>query len=87
MHSVNRRCKYYCDVEDAEGTPSFTIRVDDEGHKEQLVFRGKSPRGIYCKGRKSTASCRTLMSLANRAKRVKTVLRKLSCFENRFSEL
>lgn len=42
---MNRRCKYYCDVEDAEGTPSFTIRVDDEGHKEQLVFRGKSPRG------------------------------------------
>lgn len=42
---MNRRCKYYCDVEDAEGTPTFTIRVDDEGHKEQLVFRGKSPRG------------------------------------------
>ena len=45
MHSVNRRCKYYCDVEDFEGTPSFIIRVDDEGQKQQLVFRGKSPRG------------------------------------------
>lgn len=42
---MNRRCKYYCDVEDFEGTPSFSIRVDDEEHKEQLVFRGKSPRG------------------------------------------
>ena len=48
---MNRRCKYYCDVEDAEGTPSFTIRVDDEEHKEQLVFRGKSPRGINSKSR------------------------------------
>ena len=42
---MNRRCKYYCTVEDAEGVPSFTIRVEDVEHKEQLVFRGKTPRG------------------------------------------
>lgn len=45
MHSVNRRCKYHCMVEDAEGIPSFTIRVEDDEQKEQLIFRGKSPRG------------------------------------------
>ena len=42
---MNRRCKYHCVVEDAEGSPSFTIRVDDDGHNEQPVFRGKTPRG------------------------------------------
>lgn len=67
---MNRRCKYYCDVEDAEGTPSFTIRVDGEEHKEQLVFRGKSPRGINCKGRNIAACYRTPIRLANRARRV-----------------
>ena len=80
MHSVNRRCKYYCDVEDAEGTPSFTIRVDDEGHKEQLVFRGKSPRGTYCKGRNTAASYRTLIRLTNSAERVKSVFGEVELF-------
>ena len=42
---MNRRCKYHCMVEDAEGIPSFTIRVEDDEQKEQLIFRGKSPRG------------------------------------------
>ena len=42
---MNRRCKYHCMVEDAEGIPSFTIRVEDDEQKEQLMFRGKSPRG------------------------------------------
>ena len=42
---MNRRCKYHCTVEDAEGIPSFTIRVEDVEHKEELVFRGKTPRG------------------------------------------
>ena len=42
---MNRRCKYHCTVEDAEGIPSFTIRVDDVEQKDQLVFRGKTPRG------------------------------------------
>lgn len=47
MRSVNRRCKYHCVVEDAEGSPSFTIRVDDDGHDEQPVFRGKTPRDVW----------------------------------------
>lgn len=47
MHSVNRRCKYHCTVEDAEGIPSFTIRVEDVEHKEELVFRGKTPRDVW----------------------------------------
>lgn len=47
MHSVNRRCKYHCTVEDAEGIPSFTIRVDDVEQKDQLVFRGKTPRDAW----------------------------------------
>ena len=42
---MNRRCKYHCVVEDAEGSPSFTIRVDDDEHEEPLLFRGKTPRG------------------------------------------
>ena len=42
---MHRRCKYHCTVEDAEGIPSFTIRVEDVEHKEELVFRGKTPRG------------------------------------------
>jgi len=66
---VNRRCKYYCDVEDAEGTPSFTIRVDDEEHKEQLVFRGKSPRGINSKGGNAAPCYRKSIRLTNRSQR------------------
>ena len=42
---MNRRCKYHCTVEDAEGAPSFTIRVEDVEQKEPIVFRGKTPRG------------------------------------------
>ena len=61
---MNRRCKYYCDVEDAEGTPSFTIRVDDEGHKEQLVFRGKSPRGNTLVNKKKNTPMRCALRTA-----------------------
>jgi len=32
-------------VEDAEGIPSFTVRVEDQQLKEQLVFKGKTPKG------------------------------------------
>ena len=48
MRTVNRRCKYHCVVDELEGTPSFTIRVDEEGQSQQLVFRGKTPRGELC---------------------------------------
>lgn len=46
---MKRRCKYHCTVEEVEGSPSFTIRVDEEGF-EDITFREKTPKGkcMFC---------------------------------------
>ena len=41
---MKRRCKYHCSVEEVEGSPSFTIRVDEQGF-DDVVFREKTPKG------------------------------------------
>ncbi|EDO37589.1 predicted protein, partial [Nematostella vectensis] len=46
MREINKRCQYHCKVEECEGMPLFTLRVNEQGH-EDTVFKGKSPRDVW----------------------------------------
>ena len=46
LRKVNKRCEYNCVVEEVDGKPSFTIRIQEED-TEELVFRGKSPTDAW----------------------------------------
>ncbi|XP_078100895.1 histone-lysine N-methyltransferase 2C-like isoform X2 [Sander vitreus] len=46
MRHSNRRCKYLCCIEEAEGRPLFRVKVVEKGY-DDLVLTGPSPKAVW----------------------------------------
>ena len=48
MHNVNKRCNYFCSVEDKDNMPEFVVEVEEVGH-EAVTFRGSTCIDVWMK--------------------------------------
>lgn len=48
MRNPNKRCNYFCSVEDNDNKPEFVIEVSEAGH-EAVTFKDDSCRGVWMK--------------------------------------
>ncbi|TDG97613.1 hypothetical protein EPR50_G00228120 [Perca flavescens] len=46
MRHSNRRCKYLCCIEEAEGRPLFRVKVVEKGY-DDLILTGPSPKAVW----------------------------------------
>ena len=48
MRNANKRCNYFCSVEDNDNKPEFVIEVAETGH-ESVTFKDDNCRGVWMK--------------------------------------
>ncbi|XP_028288299.1 histone-lysine N-methyltransferase 2C-like isoform X3 [Parambassis ranga] len=46
MRHSNRRCKYMCYIEEADGRPLFKVKVVEKGH-DDLILTGQTPKAVW----------------------------------------
>ena len=46
FRELNKRCKYYCTINDNQGKPEFMVEVEEAGY-ENTVFKGRTPKEVW----------------------------------------